>query len=558
MSFVPTLFHTEKAVVFTTSQESLDPYLAEKIDTRFSETGSDALVLGQGPVLSLGFLDPRDFSILCPNNSSFAVNRDTYKEIGEPDYSLNSACAADYLQRILLAGKKVSLAIDIIMPCIERRSLDITDLWIDSLLLDAKHGNSSIKREVSRKLVNALAHYDASVGNYSRNSLVKRMSSYVCKLSKYWFYHKTDNNKPIDYFHLSTLRGECVLEKNQLSYEPLVSIVIRTCGRPGSLRPTLNSLRYQAYKNFEVVVVEDGEAISQKLIEREFPDLNIRYYATGHNIGRSAAANFGFEKTEGEWVNMLDDDDYLYPEHIRTGLCAAESSGCDMVFLKSVALDQKVISADPYEYEIEGKHFMNFPRIDPFTMCASCKTPNNGVLFKRELLSRCGMMNEELGANEDWELWLRFMAEATYTVVDYATSVFVNPADKAEKTRRDESYKPWRGKQFSDERIRFTVSPKELKKYYVGMAADFDALDHAGELGRNLQDVRDYYFIYDDELLDKEYERLITALSETDSREYTGRQLNLWYCAVCNHMLKMDDNGRRQEICLMMQKLILI
>lgn len=557
MSSVPTLIYTEKAVVFTTSQAPVDPYLIEQINQRFAETDTDALILGQGPMLSLGFIDPRDFTVICPNNSSFAVKADSFREIGDPDYSLFSACSADYLQRLKNANKSISLALDIVMPCVEKGSADITDAWVDSLLLDAKHGNRSVKKDVFRKFVGAIAHYDSEIGNYSRKTLLKRLPEFLAKSVEYMSYHETENSKTIDFVKLSTIRGEYMMEKESSEYQPLVSIVVRTCGRPGSLQSTLNSLRYQAYKNFEVIVVEDGPPVSENMVNKEFPDLNIRYYSTEKNIGRAAAANYGFEKANGEWVNMLDDDDYLYPEHLRTGLCAAEKNGSDMVFLKSVALYQKVLSAEPYEYEIVQMHYMNFPRIDPFTMSSSCKTPNNGVMFKKELLSECGMMNTELGANEDWELWLRFMSKAHYTVVDYATCVFVNPADEVEQKKREESYKPWRGKQFDNIGIKFLTTPSVLGQYYKGMADDFDALDKAGELEKNLKDVCSYYFMYSTDQLNDEYVKFIEALNSSETKEYSGKQFNQWYCSVCHNLLGMNGESRSNEILRMRTQLFI-
>ena len=50
---------------------------------------------------------------------------------------------------------------------------------------------------------------------------------------------------------------------------PLVSIIVRTCNRPDTLRETLCSIRNQIYKNIEVVVVEDGPNTSEKLLIEE-------------------------------------------------------------------------------------------------------------------------------------------------------------------------------------------------------------------------------------------------------------------------------------------------
>ena len=56
---------------------------------------------------------------------------------------------------------------------------------------------------------------------------------------------------------------------------PLVSVVIRTCGRPQVLAGALDSVRNQSYKNIETVIIEDGENISGEFIFANYPDLNI-------------------------------------------------------------------------------------------------------------------------------------------------------------------------------------------------------------------------------------------------------------------------------------------
>lgn len=60
----------KESVIFS-EEERLDPFLIEKVDERFLEEDADALILGQGPVLSLGFIDPRNWECSCPNPGCF-------------------------------------------------------------------------------------------------------------------------------------------------------------------------------------------------------------------------------------------------------------------------------------------------------------------------------------------------------------------------------------------------------------------------------------------------------------------------------------------------------
>lgn len=58
---------------------------------------------------------------------------------------------------------------------------------------------------------------------------------------------------------------------------PLISVIVRTCGRPQTLKRTLESLRWQTYRNFEIIVAEDGPPAAREMVERDFAELPIRY-----------------------------------------------------------------------------------------------------------------------------------------------------------------------------------------------------------------------------------------------------------------------------------------
>ena len=81
-----------------------------------------------------------------------------------------------------------------------------------------------------------------------------------------------------------------------------------TCARPQSLRKTLQTLRWQTYRNFEVIVAEDGEPVSRAMVEQEFADLPIHYLCTGTRQGRGKTATWGCGQPMGNtsifWMTM--------------------------------------------------------------------------------------------------------------------------------------------------------------------------------------------------------------------------------------------------------------
>ena len=209
---------------------------------------------------------------------------------------------------------------------------------------------------------------------------------------------------------------------------PLVSIIVRTCGRPAVLRETLISLRKQTYDNLEIVVVEDGENISEKMINEEFSDLNILYSSTGEKVGRSKAGNMAMAMAHGEYLNFLDDDDLFYADHVEVLVANLEKSGLDAAYATAYETPIEVKSKDPYVYEIEmykGIHKQAFNKI---MLCHHNYIPIQCIMFKKDLFVKYGGLDENVDALEDWDMWVRYSLHTDFAFILKTTSVYRVPA----------------------------------------------------------------------------------------------------------------------------------
>lgn len=224
----------------------------------------------------------------------------------------------------------------------------------------------------------------------------------------------------------------------EIDTNPLVSIIVRTCNRPDTLRENLISLRNQTYKNIEVVVVEDGKNTAEEMIKKEFSDLNIVYEATGNNVGRSKVANIAMEKAKGKYLNFLDDDDLFYPDHVETLVKVLEKNNYDIVYASSFETLIEVLNKSPYKYEIKGiKPFgqWDFSRLKLYKYNLF---PIQSVMFKKELVNECGGIDENIDALEDWDFWIRLSLNHEFYRVEKTTSIFRTPANQTVRTDRNE------------------------------------------------------------------------------------------------------------------------
>ncbi len=89
---------------------------------------------------------------------------------------------------------------------------------------------------------------------------------------------------------------------------PKYSIIVPVYNRPQELDDLLQSLTKQTFHDFEVLIIEDGSAItSEKVFEKYEAQLSVRYFFKP-NSGPGPSRNFGFEKAAGKYFIVFDSD----------------------------------------------------------------------------------------------------------------------------------------------------------------------------------------------------------------------------------------------------------
>ncbi|MDB4902324.1 MAG: glycosyltransferase [Mucilaginibacter sp.] len=92
------------------------------------------------------------------------------------------------------------------------------------------------------------------------------------------------------------------------------SIIIPLYNRPQEIKELLETLTVQTYKQFEVLVIEDGSDIDAEEVVKSFSDkLDIKYFVKP-NTGQGFSRNFGFERAKGDYFVVFDSD-CLIPEN---------------------------------------------------------------------------------------------------------------------------------------------------------------------------------------------------------------------------------------------------
>lgn len=195
--------------------------------------------------------------------------------------------------------------------------------------------------------------------------------------------------------------------------KPLVSILIRSMDRP-TLQRALQSAAQQTWPNIEIVVVAAcGQA------HRPLPDslhgrpLRLSLPDPDRRLPRPEAANVALQAARGEWLNFLDDDDELLPEHIATLLAAPRARNARMLYSRAQV------------HDAEGR---------PTGQCGvagfairfyyeTLMTPN-ATLFHRSLVEEGARFDTDFSIHEDHDFFVNCAVRTEFHFVDAVTCIW--------------------------------------------------------------------------------------------------------------------------------------
>ncbi len=181
----------------------------------------------------------------------------------------------------------------------------------------------------------------------------------------------------------------------------MISVIIPTYNRYDFLLEAVQSVKNQSYKNFELIIVDDGSTDkTSELSERK--DL---VYLKQENKGPAAARNAGVKLAAGEWVAFLDSDDLWHKEKLQKQLdFINNNTDCKIVytdelwFRKGVRVNKKNIH----------KKYSGWI----YSYCLKlCIVGASTILMAKNLWDEFGGMDENLPVAEDYDLWLRLSAK---------------------------------------------------------------------------------------------------------------------------------------------------
>lgn len=216
---------------------------------------------------------------------------------------------------------------------------------------------------------------------------------------------------------------ERILEKRTghgvAPHAPLVSIVIPAYNCAEFIRETLDSAFAQTFKDYELLLVDDGSTDGLQSILEDYSEKLI--YLRQNHSGTGAARNTAIREARGRYVAFLDSDDIWFPDYLEQQIKALSARKCDMIYA-----DAALFGLTPRENE---SFMMRSPSAGVVTteslLSFECNVITSGTLVKRENIIEAGLFNEEsaLIGIEDFDLWFRLAKGGA--VIDYQKKILL-------------------------------------------------------------------------------------------------------------------------------------
>ncbi|MFP4578033.1 MAG: glycosyltransferase family 2 protein, partial [Coleofasciculus sp.] len=192
-----------------------------------------------------------------------------------------------------------------------------------------------------------------------------------------------------------------------------VSVCIPTYNRANYLVESVNSVLSQTYKDFELIICDDGSTDDTPTVVSQWNDARIRYIRHAKNIGRSKNMRSGFDTAQGNYFIKFDDDDALTPEFLAKTVAVLEAEPTvDFVCTNHWVIDKhgnRVESATKENAAKWGKDKLK-PGIIPDLMRQTFQYQSlqvGSTLFRRACLQDVDYMRPEADGCEDFDLLVR-------------------------------------------------------------------------------------------------------------------------------------------------------
>lgn len=201
---------------------------------------------------------------------------------------------------------------------------------------------------------------------------------------------------------------------------PKISVIVASYNYQDYIQETLESLAGQTYKNYEVIIVDDGSSddsveVIQKHV-RKYDFMKLYQHAGGENRGLIETVRLGLEKSTGDYIAFCESDDYWTPNHLEEKVKIINTFAKANVitndvclfgsYQKCIQMDQNVLRRVRLRFRHTINHFtyQEFRKSNWIPTLSCC-------MIKKETLLQCNLADNPRPSALDWWIYRQLIAK---------------------------------------------------------------------------------------------------------------------------------------------------
>lgn len=187
-------------------------------------------------------------------------------------------------------------------------------------------------------------------------------------------------------------------------YKDLVSIIMPSYNTADYIKESIESVKNQTYKNWELLIIDDCSTDNTDEIVQEYlVDNRIKYIKNDQNSGAAVSRNKGLKVAKGKWVAFLDSDDLWMAEKLEKQILFMERNNYHFSYTCYREIDS---SSKP-----NGIYLTGPSKITKKGMYKYCWVGCLTVMYNAEKIGLIQIDN--IKKNNDYAMWLKICKKET-------------------------------------------------------------------------------------------------------------------------------------------------
>ena len=210
--------------------------------------------------------------------------------------------------------------------------------------------------------------------------------------------------------------------------QPRVSVVVKSFNHEEYIRHCIQSVLNQTFQDFELIVTDDASTDDTVAVVESFADDRIKLERLPHNLGISGAMNAAISRASGEYVAILNSDDWALPDRLERQVAFLDTNpDVGLVFGMPTFVDDRDELTNGFNDFRVPLSFPDFSRrtwLRHFFFSGNCLCAPTAMVRKK-VFSRVGDYDVRLTNSQDLDYWVRaLIAGFNICVLDQEVTAF--------------------------------------------------------------------------------------------------------------------------------------